>query len=211
MSNPFTSGFLGRRGYHHGNLREALIDAARAQIADKGVHGFTLAEITRTLGVSPASVYRHFPSREALVGEVAHRGWADFALVLARAAGSVADPVDAFRAMGRAYLAFARAEPGAYAAMFAPPAATGGPIEDPDGSGSDAFAALLYAIGRAMPKARALAADAKLVALQVWALSHGVAALESAGRLPAGPGMPTAEEVLAGGTEALVRGQSREV
>src|SRR5215510_2201661 len=86
-----------RRGYHHGNLREALINAALDLIAQKGPAGFTFAEAARQAGVSPAAPYRHFRDRDALMADVARRG---------------------FERFGRAYLDFARKEPAYYSAMF---------------------------------------------------------------------------------------------
>ncbi|MEE3098250.1 MAG: helix-turn-helix domain-containing protein, partial [Pseudomonadota bacterium] len=64
-----------RRGYHHGNLREALVEAARPLIAERGPQGFTLAEVAREAGVSGAAPYRHFKGREDLIAEMARRGF----------------------------------------------------------------------------------------------------------------------------------------
>jgi len=64
----------GRRGYHHGNLREALIRAALDLIAEKGPAGFTFADAARSAGVSSAAPYRHFRDRQALLADVARRG-----------------------------------------------------------------------------------------------------------------------------------------
>jgi AcrR family transcriptional regulator len=63
----------GRRGYHHGNLREALIRAALELIAEKGPGGLTFAEAARAAGVSSAAPYRHFRDRDALMADVARR------------------------------------------------------------------------------------------------------------------------------------------
>jgi AcrR family transcriptional regulator len=67
------------RGYHHGNLREALIRAALELIAKKGAAGFTFAEAARFAGVSPAAPYRHFRDREELLANVALRGFEQLA------------------------------------------------------------------------------------------------------------------------------------
>src|SRR5262249_61283413 len=75
------SGFR-RRGYHHGNLREDLIRAALDLIAAKGPAGFTFAEAARAAGVSPAAPYRHFRDRDALLADVAQRGFESFAAEL---------------------------------------------------------------------------------------------------------------------------------
>ena len=101
-----------RRGYHHGNLREALVEAALRLITEKGPAGFTIAEAARLAGVSPAAPYRHFRDAEALLAEVALRGFERFSAALT-AAGNAnrADSVRAFEAMGAAYLTFARREP----------------------------------------------------------------------------------------------------
>src|SRR5204863_5841121 len=107
------------RGYHHGNLKEALIQAARELIKEKGPAGFTFADAARSAGVSAAAPYRHFRDREALLADVAREGFARFEAMLATGwNGGKPDALTAFHNVGRAYLAFARAEPAYYAAMF---------------------------------------------------------------------------------------------
>lgn len=167
-----------RRGYHHGNLREALVDATLALIAEKGPAGFTLAEAARLVGVSPAAPYRHFRDSEALLAEVALRGFDRLAEALGAAWNDgQPDPSTAFEAMGRAYLGFARTEPAYYAAMFE------------SGIASDRYPPLVAAGDRAFAvlrhAAEHLAAElpkpsrppALMVALHVWAMSHGIASL----------------------------------
>jgi AcrR family transcriptional regulator len=167
-----------RRGYHHGNLREALIEAALDLIAEKGPAGFTIAEAARLAGVSPAAPYRHFRDAEALLAEVALRGFERFAAVLAAAWNTgLPDPMRAFEAIGRAYLAFARDEPAYYAAMFEARIAF------------DAYPALLTAGDRAFTILREAAErltatlprdrrpPSLMMALHVWALAHGIASL----------------------------------
>src|SRR6201988_4041694 len=109
----------GDRGYHHGNLKEALVRAALELIAQKGPAGFTFAEAARWAGVSPAAPYRHFRDRDELLASVAQRGFEKFAAALARAwDDGRPHPFKAFERVGRAYLEFARAEPALYSAMF---------------------------------------------------------------------------------------------
>ena len=107
------------RGYHHGNLREALIRAALELIATKGTAGFTFAEAARFAGVSPAAPYRHFRDRDELMASVALRGFEQFEAALARAwDDGRPDAFTALDRLGKAYLEFARAEPAFYSAMF---------------------------------------------------------------------------------------------
>src|SRR3954454_11603001 len=109
----------GRRGYHHGNLREALVRAALDLIAQKGPAGFTFAEAARLAGVSPAAPYRHFRDRDALLAEIARNGFERFAGKLEAAWNNgIPTPLSAFENLGRAYLDFAREEPASYAVMF---------------------------------------------------------------------------------------------
>ncbi|HEX4043488.1 MAG TPA: TetR/AcrR family transcriptional regulator [Xanthobacteraceae bacterium] len=167
-----------RRGYHHGNLREALIEAALALIGENGPAGFTIAEAARLAGVSPAAPYRHFRDAGALVAEVALRGFERFAARLAQAWNEGRPtPLLAFENVGRAYLAFARDEPAFYAAMFETRIAFD--AYPPLQAASDrAFAILRDAADRltaTLPKAGR--PPSLMVALHVWAMSHGIASL----------------------------------
>ena len=107
------------RGYHHGNLKEALLQAALGLIAEKGAAGFTFADAARSAGVSPAAPYRHFRDRDELLASIAQRGFEQFETLLTKAwDDGRPDTVSAFERVGRAYLAFARNEPAYYSAMF---------------------------------------------------------------------------------------------
>src|SRR5688500_16015030 len=183
-----------RKGYHHGNLKEALIEAARRFIAERGLGGFTLVDAARLAGVTPAALYRHFSGRDALVSEVAGRGFALLAERLGRAVRGGGTPIERFTRMGEAYLAFAEEEPGFYAAMFAPrsPDERGfgvwGPPPGGDGKPvpSAAFALLVEAVTQTFPEGFGTV-DPRFVAVEVWALSHGIATLDAAGQLPKAP------------------------
>jgi AcrR family transcriptional regulator len=108
-----------KRGYHHGNLREALVEACLRLIAEKGPQGFTLSEAAREAGVTPAAVYRHFEGRDDLIAEAARQGYEMFADLLEHAwEKGQPSALASFESTGRAYLAFARKFPGHYVAMF---------------------------------------------------------------------------------------------
>lgn len=167
-----------RRGYHHGNLREALIDAALALVAEKGPAAFTIAEAARHAGVSPAAPYRHFRDGEALLAEVALRGFERFEAALSAAwQDGRPDPVRALEALGRAYLAFARDQPAYYAAMFEARIA----VEAYPAlltAGDRAFSILRDAADRltaALPRERR--PPSLMMALHFWSLAHGIASL----------------------------------
>ena len=58
---------MAKQGYHHGNLRQALVDAALRLIEEQGPQGFSLSDAARAAGVTPAAVYRHFNGRDDLI------------------------------------------------------------------------------------------------------------------------------------------------
>jgi len=182
-----------RRGYHHGNLREALIEAALELIAEKGPAGFTFAEAARWAGVSAAAPYRHFRDRDALMADVARRGFEAFAARLEAAWNDGRpEPRRAFEALGHAYLGFAREEPAYYAAMFE---AQLPPDLEPElaRAGDAAFAVLrraAEALCATLPEARR--PPPLMVALHMWSLAHGIASLFGRGdpgrrKLPMSP------------------------
>jgi len=195
------------RGYHHGNLKQVLLDAARELIEKHGPVGFSLTEAARLAGVSPAAPYRHFRDRDALLAEVALNGFERFAAKLDMAWNNgVPTPLSAFGNLGRAYLAFAREEPASYIVMFEA------------GLGPDENAKLKAAADRAfdvLQKAStalclALPADkrppVRLMALHVWAVSHGVASLFVEAR-PGVAQLPvTPEEILESAMLVYLRG-----
>ena len=197
----------GRRGYHHGNLKEALINAALELIAAKGPLGFTFAEAARAAGVSQAAPYRHFRDRDELMVDVAVRGFERFEAALVKAWNDGApNPLAAFENLGKAYLAFAREEPAYYAAMFE----AGIPLEqNPELQqlGDRAFAVLRMAaetVCSRLPKEGR--PPALMMALHIWSLSHGVASLFGRGdaarrKLPMSP-----EDLLEAGVLTYLQG-----
>ena len=171
-----------RRGYHHGNLREALIEAALRLIREKGPAGFTFAEAARAAGVSPAAPYRHFRDRDELMADVATRGFDEFAASLRNAwdNGKPA-PQAAMHRLGAAYLAFARDHTATYSAMFESGLCIGNYPQLSKAS-DEAFAVLrsaCEAIIASMPAAKR--PPALMMALHIWSLSHGIASLFARG------------------------------
>ncbi len=170
------------RGYHHGNLREALVQAALDLIGDKGLGGFTYAEAARWAGVSPAAPYRHFRDRDAFMADVAKRGFELFTDALRRAWDQGRpEPFRAFENVGRAYLAFARTEPAYYAAMFESqlPSDLSHELE---AASDQAFAVLRQAteaLCALLPEDKR--PPTLMMGLHFWALSHGIASLFARG------------------------------
>jgi AcrR family transcriptional regulator len=168
----------GPRGYHHGNLKEALLRAALELIAQKGPGGFTFAEAARWAGVSPAAPYRHFRDRDELLASIALRGFHQFEAALAQAWDEGRpDVFFALDRLGKAYLDFARSEPAYYSAMFEAgiPLATNPELRE---AGDRAFAVLRGAAEKLCAQTPARnRPPALMVALHIWAMAHGIASL----------------------------------
>ena len=195
-----------KRCYHHGNVRQALIDAALELIEQRGPTGFTLSEAAKRAGVTPAAVYRHFEGREDLIAEAAHQGYDIFAELMEFAYESgQPSALKAFEATGRAYLAFARKYPGHYIAMFE------------SGISVNRTPELAYAANRANGVLERAASDlsqhipedkrppASMFSAHIWAMSHGVVELfarNSPGRASPFP----ADDLLETGIGIYLRG-----
>lgn len=172
----------GRRGYHHGNLREALINAALGLISEKGTAGFTFADAARAAGVSAAAPYRHFRDRDALMADVAQRGFEQLEgdLALAAAKGDQS-PVAVIDRIARAYLDFTRREPAQFSAMF-----ESGQVftesSDVRLAADRVFNVMLDACKTLVETQPAdQRAPAMMIALHINALTHGVASLFARG------------------------------
>jgi AcrR family transcriptional regulator len=104
--------------YHHGDLRLALVDAAIAVIAERGVRDFSMAEASRRLGVTTAAPYRHFADRDELLAAVAARGLDVFAAMLVAAKSAAGTPEHQLAAMAGAYVRFAAQQRPLFDALF---------------------------------------------------------------------------------------------
>ncbi len=207
MSWSKHGGRSGERAYHHGNLKEALVRAALELIAEKGPFGFTFADAARWAGVSPAAPYRHYSDRDELMADVAKRGFDLFEQALLRAWDEgKPDPLTAFERLGKAYLEFARKEPAFYSAMFE---AGIPPNKNPElrDAGERAFAVLRKAAEQIAARAPSdKRPPAAMMALHVWALSHGIASLFARGD-DARRSLPmTPEELLEAGVLVYLQG-----
>ncbi|MEJ0020854.1 MAG: TetR/AcrR family transcriptional regulator [Acetobacteraceae bacterium] len=185
-----------RSGYHHGDLRRALLDAGIALARDGGPDAVVLREATRRAGVVPNAAYRHFASRDALLQAVRAAALAELAMAMERELArrrTIASPGEAartgLRAIGTAYLRFARTEPGLFRTAFAVP----GEPETSDSpamagrSGLNPFQLLSAALDR-MVEAGVLPAERRPAAEYLaWSAVHGLAMLvheRTARRMP---------------------------
>ena len=186
-----------RDAYHHGALREALIEASESVLAERGLEGFSLREVARRSGVSPAAPAHHFGDADGLLTAVATLAFDG--LTAALEAGNVrggTNPVARMREQGVGYVGFALRYPGRFGLMFRT-----GPKKDEAlaRSAHAAFTALEQGVRDlfAVPAGTPLSPAQRLALISIWSIVHGFAQLASAGQL--------ARFAPPGGREAMLR------
>jgi AcrR family transcriptional regulator len=185
----------GKKGYHHGALRSALVQASIALAREGGPDRVFLREAARAAGVSHSAAYRHFADRDALLAEVARFARNELAEEMRRQVNRTRDPRRRLRAVGAAYIDFALTEPGLFRTAFTShPATSGGSegdgaTEPEDPSDSTAIAEPYDVLGQALDEVQAAGlldprrrAGAEIAA---WSAVHGIANLLLDGPLSA--------------------------
>jgi AcrR family transcriptional regulator len=169
--------------YHHGDLRQALIDQALQTIDKEGAESFSLRRAGDALGVSRTALYRHFADKQALMAAVAREGFRTLRLALVEAWERQAHGFPGLEAMGEAYVRFAIAHPSHYRVMFGRFVESG--ARDPEliEEASAAFQALVDPLLDLQRNGLARPDDPLTQARFVWSVVHGIAMLSIDGQL----------------------------
>ena len=170
-------------GYHHGNLRQALLDAGLAFLQHHPDEELSLRDLARTAGVTANAAYRHFTDKAALLRAIAAEGFRRFHLAQTQAQQGIADSGERFKASGLAYVGFALAHPALFRLMFSSPQ-----IHHTDPELAEASAPAFVALLTAAAEQSGLALDdphTLVNATQAWATVHGLSQLILDGRLQA--------------------------
>ena len=169
--------------YHHGNLREALLEAAIRLIAEVGPTAFTLREVARRAGVSHNAPYRHFRDRDDLMAAVAAQGYRELTQAMMQAAGSKTGALERLKSAGLGYVTFALGRPEHFTVMFDAPIFKQ-KHTDATSAAEQAFATLLGFVKNCRDEGRLPSGDLRQMALLAWRMVHGIAKLATTGRLP---------------------------
>lgn len=170
--------------YHHGNLRQALLDAAIRLIAEVGPAGFTLREVARRAGVSHNAPYRHFRDRDDLMAAVAAQGFHALTQAMVRGAEGHASARERLKQAGVAYVRYALRRPQHFTVMFDIPSFTDAEHPDSAAAGERAFGTLVNYVEACQKEGTLSPGDTMQLALLAWSTVHGIAKLASSGRLP---------------------------
>ena len=165
-----------KTSYHHGELRQALIDAARRLIKEREGNDFSLSDACRCAGVSTAAPYRHFADKTEILNEVVAQGFVDMHERFRSAAGRFAPGApERIVAVGEVYLAFACEEPALFRMMFSKKPN----LSDDDIVTIQGKACFGFVLQEVMDfcALNRVQGDAQIIALQLWTLVHGAASL----------------------------------
>jgi len=184
-SAPRPSGASEDAPYHHGALRDALLEAAERVLERDGLSGLTLRAVAREAGVSHAAPTHHFGDLTGLVSELAAIGFRQFNAAMAVAGAASPSPKEKALAPAKAYVAYAQAHPGMYGLMFRAERLdmTRPSLHE---AASASFAGLAGAIGASRHEQiheEALTLEQAAAIARAWSLVHGFTMLLLDGRL----------------------------
>lgn len=173
---------LRERPYHHGFLRQALLDAAVELLREGGVEALSLRGVARAAGVSQTAPYRHFRDRRALVAGIAQEGFAGMGIAISRAVQAGEPGLPALRRGLAAYVRFAQEHSAEYRVMFGPELARRDDLPELNETAVGVFGLLRDAIARLQQGGALGAGDPGLMSITAWATLHGLVMLSLDGQ-----------------------------
>lgn len=167
-----------RAEYHHGDLKNALVEAAARLVVERGIAALSLREVAREAGVSHAAPYHHFIDKSALLAAVAEEGFKRFDSYQARALrGAPTDPRERLKALGRAYVRFAIANPHFFRIMFREDVIGGNRPASLAEVANRTFDRLVNTVRECQKLSGNKSENPIPSAIRAWALVHGLASL----------------------------------
>mgnify|MGYP000291854452 CR=1 FL=1 len=163
--------------YHHGNLKQALLDKALDHLQQHGPEKISLRALARDVGVSQTAPYRHFEDKTALLAALATEG----CMRLYVASNSVVElegsAAEALQMLGRAYIHFALDNPELYRLMFGPILSPDESFKELEAAAGKAFNVIVSLVQRGISNGEFVNKDPLLVANSTWAMVHGISSL----------------------------------
>ena len=162
----------GQKPYHHGNLREALLETAFRLFDSEGADAISMRALAREAGVSSAAPFRHFADKQLLLDAIAERAASELRRKLDEATAECSDALTQFRSMTVAYVRFAADHPALFDLVHSTPSVSGSFLGEVNDERRLKLIALIYEGQNAglIPEA-----DPELIALTSEALTHGLA------------------------------------
>ncbi len=168
---------MAKKTYHHGNLRQALIEAAHQTLAADGVEGLSLRKVAQRAEVSPTALYSHFKDKRELLAQLATQGFGQLSASMQRGADNAAKDEDAvaneLAGLARGYVEFAMENTALFQLMFG--REVGNLLDFPAlvAAGSASYSMMASCVARQVG-ASASVTSPKLAATAAWSLVHGL-------------------------------------
>lgn len=167
------------RPYHHGDLRRALVDAARRILEAEGVGALSLRAVAREAKVSPAAPYHHFKDKGELLDAIAHEGWEDLENAMTAVRASARTPSEKMTAIGAAYVHFARENPALYRVMYDVARDKDSLPDHVQKNDDSAYCQVRQTILERNDDASVNEIDLELATIAAWCAAHGLAEMLS--------------------------------
>ena len=176
---------LAKQAYHHGDLRNALVDEGLKLLEQNGNSDFTLRDLASRVGVSAAAPYSHFEDKDALLAAIATVGFGRLREFLEQALKGVTDPTECYLRMGEGYVRFGTENPALYKLMFASEELPAKREQFPElqEAGSAAFRTLTEMLGSMQKNGFLREGSLDGFGFAVWAHVHGLVSLIITGRV----------------------------
>ncbi len=163
--------------YHHGNLREALLNSADQLLREKGPEGISLRAVARQAGVSQTAPYRHFSDKDELLAGVAEIGFTRMHENMWKLGNQFEDFGDRLKALGLGYITFALGNPNLFRLMFGTLRARSEEVPDLKTACDEGYEVLLGTIREGQSAGVFREGDVELLAVAAWSQVHGMAHL----------------------------------
>ena len=173
-----------KAGYHHGDLKNTLIDAAIDIIHKDGRRALTLRGVAAAAGVSRNAPYRHYKNKEALLAAVAESGFREFTLLMDNNIREETDPLEKIIKQACAYVEFARSHPAQFEVMFRFNLMSFFGYPDLLDAASGAASRLLSSIQACQEAGIVRQGDSIKLGFGAWSMIHGLATLIVGGMFP---------------------------
>jgi len=188
--------------YHHGNLRQVLLDAAAEAVEQEGLAALSLRALARKVGVSHGAPARHFPDKAALLTALATEALERFRAALTEAARQAGSSLERYRAIGRCYVRFAIENPAHFHIMGRPEFYSAGDDEF-SRSYQELFSMMNDAAADALRETGVTGLDPQAFLISTWAMAHGLATLWLDGTLEDRIGPVDIEAIAAGAFDVV--------
>ncbi len=170
--------------YHHGDLKNALIQAGIEILSKEGMQALSLRNVAKKAGVSHAAPYAHFTDKQALVAAIATEGYKKLYQRLVTAQNSGSDPLARLVAVAQAYLQFAMDEPDHFGITFAGVVEAEQNYPDYVEQSKRCFALVVASVAECQTEGLLVKGETELIAVSLWACIHGFVQLWLGNQIP---------------------------